>query len=606
MHADILRLEPPWMGPFPQADQAVQEQHRLALLETYCVLDTQPDVLCDLVTELAATLFNTEIALVSLVAEHRQWFKSRRGLEAAGTPRSQSFCSHAIEQEQVMVVLDATQDARFADNPLVTGEPGIRFYAGAPLLASDGLRLGTLCLIGKSPRAQFSAAQADTLAQLAAIVMARLDSLRVSSYVDSLTSLPNRSRLLVDLQSLQALAGSSAVFSDKLTAVAVDICDQVYLGDMIKALGWDYVEGFLVQATERLRQALGEVALYRIGTTSFAYLERKERWQEQARQVERAFARTVEHQGIPHHLEVSVGIVPLSQCTDADELVPSLLTATDVARECGSRRCHYEQPLGQMQKHSFELLSAIPAALFSSDQLWLEFQPKVGLLSGQCAGVEALLRWRHPVHGVISPGLFIPLAEKSALIRQVTLWVLQHGIEQAAAWARQGRAIPVAINVSARDFDNDDLVQTLAVQLRRHRLPAGLIEIEFTESAMSKHPEKLYSKIQVIKRLGVKVAIDDFGAGFSNLSYLKNIPADYLKIDQSFIRNMESNYSDQQIVPSMIHLGQKLGFAVVAEGVETERCRRILQHLGCEYGQGYGIARPMSAADTWDWIAARD
>ncbi|HZG22012.1 MAG TPA: EAL domain-containing protein [Herbaspirillum sp.] len=123
---------------------------------------------------------------------------------------------------------------------------------------------------------------------------------------------------------------------------------------------------------------------------------------------------------------------------------------------------------------------------------------------------------------------------------------------------------------------------------------------------MSKNPEKLYGKIQDIKRLGVKVAIDDFGAGFSNLSYLKNIPADYLKIDQSFIRTMESNYSDQQIVPSMIHLGQKLGFAVVAEGLETEKCRRILQHLGCEYGQGYGIARPMSAADTWDWIAARD
>lgn len=597
MHADLLRLTAPL---------AEQEHQRLATLDTYCVLDTQPDVLCDLVTELAATLFDTEIALVSLVAENRQWFKSRRGLEAAGTPRSQSFCSHVIEQERVMVVLDATQDERFAGNPLVTGEPGIRFYAGAPLQAADGVRLGTLCVIGKSPRAQFSAADRATLAQLAAIVMARLEILRVSSYVDSLTSLPNRSRLLADLQALQAVGCGAESLPQRLTAVVVDVCDRVYLADMIKALGWDYAEGFLLQAKERLRQALGEIALYRIGTTAFAYLERRDLWQQQAEQVERSFAETLEYQGIPHRLEISVGIVPLAQCADLDELVPSLLTAADMARESGSLQCCYEQPLGRLQKHSFELLSAIPAALQSADQLWLEYQPKVALASGQCAGVEALLRWRHPVHGVISPALFIPLAEKTALIRQVSLWVLQHGIEQAAAWARQGRAIPVAINVSARDFDNDDLVQTLAAQLRRHRIPASLIEIEFTESAMSKNPEKLYGKIQEIKRLGVRVAIDDFGAGFSNLSYLKNIPADYLKIDQSFIRTMESNYSDQQIVPSMIHLGQKLGFAVVAEGVETEKCRRILHHLGCEYGQGYGIARPMSAADTWDWIAARD
>lgn len=606
MHADLLRLTNPLPGHIGHDQPSRDEQQRLAVLDTFCVLDTQADVLCDLVTELAATLFGTEIALISLVAENRQWFKARHGLDAQATPRSQSFCSHVIEQDQVMVVLDATQDARFADNPLVTGEPGIRFYAGAPLQTADGVRLGTLCVIGKSPRTQFGRAERLTLRQLAAIVMARLDTLRVSSYVDSLTSLPNRSRLTADLHSLTSLGQGTHALTGKLTVVAIDLCDRVYLRDMIKALGWDYVEGFLIQAKEQLRQALGEVALYRIGTTTFAYLERRDIWQQQMEQVERAFAETVQYQGIPHRLEISAGIMPLAQCDDINELVPSLLTAADNARELGNLHCRYERPLGREQKHCFELLSALPAALLSREQLWLEFQPKVALGSGQCAGVEALLRWRHPVHGVIPPGLFIPLAEKTALIRQVTLWVLQHGIEQAAAWARRGRAIPVAINVSARDFDNDDLVQTLMLLLRRHRIPAGLIEIEFTESAMSKNPEKLYGRIQEIKRLGVKVAIDDFGAGFSNLSYLKNIPADYLKIDQSFIRTMESNYSDQQIVPSMIHLGQKLGFAVVAEGVETEKCRRILHHLGCEYGQGYGIARPMTAGDTWDWIAARD
>lgn len=605
MHADLLKQSPLLTPPLP-LDAA--EQQRLAVLDAYCLLDTQPDPLCDMITELATRLFDVEIALVSLVAEHRQWFKSRRGLDAPGTPRSQSFCAHAIVQAQTMVIPDARQDERFAGNPLVLGEPGIRFYAGAALRTADGVALGTLCLIGKSPRSQFSEVDQDRLERLAAIVMARLDMLRMGSYVDSLTSLPNRSRLVADVQLMQAHATGLAGLDElprRLAAVAVDVCDHTYLTDMVKALGWDYVEGFLIQAKERLCQALGEMALYRIGATSFAYLDRCDRWQDQADRIRQAFAATVEHQGIPHHLEVSVGIVPLSQCPDAAELVPSLLTAADVARADGHLQCQYEQPLGQMQKHSFELLSSIPAALLSTDQLWLEFQPKVSLSTGRCAGVEALLRWRHPIHGVISPALFIPLAEKTALIRQVTLWVLQRGIEQATAWARRGVAIPVAINVSARDFDNDDLLQLLGRLLEQHRIPAGLIEIEFTESAMSRNPEKLYGRIQEIKRLGVKVAIDDFGAGFSNLSYLKHIPADYLKLDQSFILRMESDYSDQQIVPSMIHLGQRLGFAVVAEGVENEKTRRILQHLGCDFGQGFGIARPMNAADCWDWIGAR-
>ncbi len=605
MHADLLK-QAPLLTPTLLHDTA--EQQRLAVLDAYCLLDTQPDALCDMITELAARLFDVEISLVSLVAEHRQWFKSRRGLDAPATPRSQSFCAHAIVQARTMVVLDAQQDQRFASNPLVLEAPGIRFYAGAVLRTADGVALGTLCLIGKSPRSQFSAADQDKLERLAAIVMARLDMLRMGSYVDSLTALPNRSRLVADVQLMQAqMPGLDGLdeLPRRLTAVAVDVCDHAYLADMVKALGWDYAEGFLIQAKERLCQALGGMALYRIGPTTFACLERCDRWQIQADRIREAFAATVTHQGIPHHLEVSVGIVPLSQCPDAAELVPSLLTAADVARADGHLQCQYEQPLGQRQKHGFELLSSIPAALLSADQLWLEFQPKVSLSTGRCAGVEALLRWRHPVHGVISPALFIPLAEKTALIRQVTLWVLQRGIEQATDWARRGVAIPVAINVSARDFDNDDLLHLLARLLEQHRIPAGLIEIEFTESAMSRNPEKLYARIQEIKRLGVKVAIDDFGAGFSNLSYLKHIPADYLKLDQSFILRMESDYSDQQIVPSMIHLGQRLGFAVVAEGVENEKTRRILQHLGCEFGQGYGIARPMNAADCWDWIGAR-
>ncbi len=335
MNQDSPNLE----APIAQ-EMSTTELARLAALDSYCVLDTQPDVLCDLVTELATRFFDVDIALVSLVAKNRQWFKSRQGLEAIGTPRSQSFCSIAIEQEDLLVVQDAREDQRFSNNPLVLGEPRIRFYAGASLVTPCGLRLGTLCLIGKSPREQFTDDESATLQQLAAIVMARLEILRVNSYVDGLTKLPNRSQFAADLQSIESTGPVALHMRPLLAAVAVDICDRVYLDDMVKALGWDYAEGFLIQAKDRLAQALGDVVLYRIDTTVFAFLEKMDAWQAKVEEVKRAVAVTLEHQAIPHHLEISVGIVPLAQCANAEELMGAFWQAsfpmTRLSRKYGS------------------------------------------------------------------------------------------------------------------------------------------------------------------------------------------------------------------------------------------------------------------------------
>ncbi|MCA1326111.1 sensor domain-containing phosphodiesterase [Herbaspirillum sp. alder98] len=577
------------------------EARRLETLNSYCLLDTPPDPLCDLVTGLAINLFAADIALISLVDKERQWFKSAKGLAARQTPRSDSFCAHAIVQDKTMVVLDACADERFRHNALVTGEPGIRFYAGAPLITSEGARLGTLCVIGKTTRDAFTADQASKLEQLASIVMARLELLRSSDYLDKLTALPNRSRLIEDLRCSPAMAHRH---DNPVTTVAVDVCDRTYLFDMVKALGWDYAEGFLVAAMQRLRDCAPPVVLYRIGTTTFAYVAHGEAAQIQAQvdHISHCFNDAVDHQGIPHRLEIAIGIVATSQCSDTEDLVRALMTATDLARENGTTQRVFEKSQGERQKYSFELLSALPGALAAEGELSLHYQPKISLLTGRCTGVEALIRWRHPIHGDVSPALFIPLTEKTALIRHVTCWALREGIRQAAAWVQRGRPVRVAINVSARDFENDDLINHLRTLLAQHRIPAGLIEIEFTESAISKDPQNLREKILEIKKLGVEVAIDDFGSGFSNLSYLKQIPADYMKIDQSFIRNLETDHADQMIVPSIINLGQKLGFTIIAEGIETERTCKLLKHLGCDQGQGYAIARPMTAQDFDTWL----
>lgn len=577
------------------------EGARLAALQGYCVLDTLPDKTCDQITELARSLFGVEISLVSLVDEERQWFKSRAGLPAHETPRSMSFCAHAILSGGSLVVLDAQQDPRFRGNPLVTGAPRIRFYAGAPLVSSQGHALGTLCLIDPHPRQRFGPAEVARLEQLAAMVMERLEQLRNRGYTDHVTGLPNRARLMEVLRTRPHARGAAGL---PCAALGVDICSREYLFDMVKALGWDYAEAFLVQVSRALCEALGGQPVYRVTTTTFVFLDESTtaQRQEHIANVRQQFVQALEIHGIPHQLDIAIGVLPAVDDIAGSDVVRSLLTVIDVGREEGVCPRQFESVHAENQRHAFWLLSALPMAFNASNELSLHYQPKVRLRDGSCVGAEALIRWVHPVMGNISPAIFIALAEKTAQIRQITAWVVRHAVAQVAAWQARGLAVPIAINTSARDFESDDILRLLAAQLKQHAVSPGLIEIEFTESSMASNPEGVRQRLESLRELGVKVAIDDFGSGFCNLSYLKSIPADIMKIDRSFIRSLEEDQADQVIVPSIIHLAHQLGFCVVAEGVESERTARILHHLGCDIAQGYAIARPMPADELEQWL----
>ncbi|ENA29640.1 hypothetical protein HMPREF1487_07894 [Pseudomonas sp. HPB0071] len=209
------------------------ETERLAALRSSNLLDSPADPAFDHIAEIATELFDVPIAIVSLVDEHRQWFKSIRGLDAQETPRDISFCSHAILDENIMQVRDAQTDPRFKDNPLVTGNPGIRFYAGIPLRTHEGLALGTLCLIDTNPRSELSGAQVRLLSKLRDMLMERIETLRSLSYVDPITQLPNRSRLLEDAESMLRS-------SEELLAVSMDVFDPFYLNGLLNALGQDH------------------------------------------------------------------------------------------------------------------------------------------------------------------------------------------------------------------------------------------------------------------------------------------------------------------------------------------------------------------------------
>ena len=247
------------------------------------------------------------------------------------------------------------------------------------------------------------------------------------------------------------------------------------------------------------------------------------------------------------------------------------------------------------------LLSELDAAIHAG-QLCTCFQPKVFLADGRLMGAEALVRWRHPKQGLLLPGRFIPAVEDTDLIVAIGRWVLEDVCRQLAAWRDAGwLAPPVAVNLAARHFREPRLAEDLAALLARYRLPAAALELELTESTLLDPDAETTDAIEGLRRLGVQLAIDDFGTGYSNLAYLKKLPITALKIDRSFVRDLEIDPADRAIAAAVVALSHGLGLIAVAEGVETEHQRIILLEQGCDCAQGYLFSPPLPAEAFATW-----
>jgi len=230
----------------------------------------------------------------------------------------------------------------------------------------------------------------------------------------------------------------------------------------------------------------------------------------------------------------------------------------------------------------------------------------VDIASGQPTGVEALVRWRHPVRGLLAPGEFIPLAEESGLIVELGAWVLDMACRQAGAWRAAGRRIKVAVNVSARELEAGDLVERIGQLIAQYGFAPTDLEIELTESAVMANPQNVSGIFSRLRQLGVSVAVDDFGTGYSSLAYLRRLPIDILKIDRSFVMDADCNEEDAQIVKTILALGQALKLQVVAEGIETRGQADLLQSLGCRSAQGYLFSRPQAVRVIEEWLDTAD
>jgi EAL domain-containing protein (putative c-di-GMP-specific phosphodiesterase class I) len=247
-----------------------------------------------------------------------------------------------------------------------------------------------------------------------------------------------------------------------------------------------------------------------------------------------------------------------------------------------------------MTRHALdrvELENALRSAI-GQKQLEMHYQPQIDLASGAIIGLEALMRWKHPQRGLVSPALFIPIAEESELIQELGLWALGDALQRAAQWHAAGWRVRVAVNVSARQFRRDGFVQAVANALRTHDVHPASLELELTESVLIDDREKALGILRELKGLGVQIAVDDFGTGYSSLSYLSGLPVDCLKIDRAFVMRLDKGGRDAALAQAIVSMGHALGMRVLAEGVETTEQLQLLRAQGCDEGQGYLFAKP--------------
>jgi len=266
----------------------------------------------------------------------------------------------------------------------------------------------------------------------------------------------------------------------------------------------------------------------------------------------------------------------------------------DLELAIAAKRTHnVYKPQSQRRITSRLWMSELRQAIIR-DQLFLTFQPKVSLRQPQVTGVEVLVRWQHPEHGIIMPEQFIPFAERTGLIVPMTLWVLQQALLQCRAWNEMSLDISVAVNLSMWNLEAQELPEQIEALLRDTQVSPSSLELEITETSIMSDPKRVIRTLSEIRDLGVRFAIDDFGTGYSSFAYLTKLPVSCIKIDKSFVQNIESDRDSAVIVKSIIDLGHNLGLKVVAEGVETRQSKELLRTFQCDEGQGYHFCRPVT------------
>jgi EAL domain-containing protein (putative c-di-GMP-specific phosphodiesterase class I)/GGDEF domain-containing protein len=578
-----------------------KEEARLDALYQLKLLDTPASESFDRITRMASQIFGLPVAAVSLTDRDRQWFKSRVGVEHRNIPREKAPCAAVAESTQPLVIEDLLASPYYADSLL--GRAGTRFYAGAPLITSDGYGLGALCVLGTEPR-RVTPAEMAALADLAAMVMAQIELQHAFGRLDPVSGMPTRNQFRDDLIDLARDHPGERRF-----AVVVDLARDDQISRITRAMGGARVDDLIREAALALRTVLGpDRTMYHPGPTQFAFLSPP--GVEEAAYMQRlqsAFASLRNASSVRFVTSVAIGVRPfvVGEVPPDDVLRGAVSAAQDARRADGSIAL-YSSSNDAAHQRQYVLLRDFGTALESGDQLRLVYQPRIELATGRCIGAEALLRWEHPLLGDVSPAEFIPIIEQTSLARPATQWVLDAAMDQLAAWRDTAIDITMSVNISAANLAETDLLERIQMGLLQRNLRSARLEIELTESAIMDQPDQALAMLRELAEADIRIAIDDFGTGHSSLAYLQRLPAHVVKIDQAFVRNLtQASGSDFVLVETMIGLARKMGYRCVAEGIETGEAAAVLAQIGCEEAQGFLFARPMDFERFAQWMANR-
>ncbi|MEQ1682191.1 MAG: EAL domain-containing protein [Burkholderiaceae bacterium] len=421
-----------------------------------------------------------------------------------------------------------------------------------------------------------------------------------SAAVDNLTGLPTR------LYFESKLTDAARKCRDGGARLAVYFIDLDGFKPVNDTFGHSSGDRVLEQVGERLKAiARGAGVAARVGGDEFVLLAPGGGTQSAAAQMA---ARVIEALSKPYRVDerevtisCSVGIALYPEGCSSNKLIARADAAMYAAKRAGgSRHCFYSREMDADVQQNFDMLRDLREAL-ANNELELFFQPKVDARSGKVTAAEALIRWNHPSRGMVMPGDFIPLAERSGLIGPLGNWVIEAACKQARAWRDKGLRMRVAINLSAYQMRQDDIADRITEALARYRIHPSLLTCEITESAAMEDTLATQETFRRLGELGAHLSIDDFGTGYSSLSYLRQLPAQELKIDMSFVKDIESGADARAVVDAVVKLAHALGLKVVAEGVENTRQQQILVELGCDELQGYLFAKPMSARALLLW-----
>lgn len=449
-------------------------------------------------------------------------------------------------------------------------------------------------------RSSFELSLHDTAREKAAAAEAYLNQLRHRALHDTLTGLPNRMKFFTLLTQKIAQCGSAR----RVTVAHIKLERILEISNII---GSDESAGLIKTITQELQNSLpADTLLARTGYDEFAVAFLLPREEDEIGYLRSFLNETpfIHHTGgRPLHIEYTVGVCSYPDfASGSDQLLRRAEQTMMRARKKHLPLLRYESGHEEAFVRHHLLYGKLMHALKSS-HLSLVYQPQIDIATGKLAGAEVLSRWHDPQEGWISPVEFIPVAEQSGLIHPLTHWVIRQSIKQCGQWHQAGLPITLSINLSTRCIDDPDLISCLSEALRESGVEPNWIMLELTESSFMDSPKKAMRLVGMFREMGFRLSIDDFGTGFSSLSYLRNLNADELKIDRSFVTNLPENANDVAIVRSTIQLAHNLGMKVVAEGIETAAASAQLLELGCDIAQGFHYGKPMQPEDFGKWAA---